>query len=98
MNRSNLQLDTIAAHSIAEKLMLVKQLLQQLEGNGLIYCATRDNTELVAKYLQQHQYRATAYHAGLDRDLKRQLQQEFMDNQYQVIVATNALGMGIVRT
>ena len=95
MNRSNLQLDTIAAHSIAEKLMLVKQLLQQLEGNGLIYCATRDNTELVAKYLQQHQYRATAYHAGLDRDLKRQLQQEFMDNQYQVIVATNALGMGI---
>ncbi|OGV51072.1 MAG: hypothetical protein A3F46_06740 [Legionellales bacterium RIFCSPHIGHO2_12_FULL_42_9] len=95
MDRPNLQLAVVAVNSIAEKLMLVKQLLQQLPGNGLIYCATRENTELVAHYLQEQQYRVAAYHAGFHPNDKRQLQQAFMDNQYQVIVATNALGMGI---
>ena len=95
MNRPNLQLETIPVNSIAEKLMVIKQLLQQLPGNGLIYCATRENTELVAHYLQEQHYRVAAYHAGFHSDEKRQLQQAFMENQYQVIVATNALGMGI---
>lgn len=95
MNRPNLQLETLAVNSIAEKLVVIKQLLHQLAGNGLIYCATRENTELVANYLHEQHYRVAAYHAGFHPDEKRQLQQAFMDNQYQVIVATNALGMGI---
>lgn len=95
MNRPNLQLETLAVNSIAEKLVVIKQLLQQLTGHGLIYCATRENTELVAHYLQEQHYRVAAYHAGFHPDEKRQLQQAFMSNHYQVIVATNALGMGI---
>lgn len=95
MNRPNLQLETLTVHSMAEKLALLKQLLPQLTGHGLIYCATRENTELVANYLQEQHYRVAAYHAGFHPDEKRRLQQAFMENHYQVIVATNALGMGI---
>ena len=95
MNRPNLQLETITVSSFTEKLAAIKQLLQQLTGNGLIYCATRENTELVANYLQQHHFQVAAYHAGFYSDEKRQLQDAFMANRYQAIVATNALGMGI---
>lgn len=95
LSRPNLQLDIIQVQTIAEKLWIINQLLQQLPGHGLIYCATRENTELVANYLKAQNYQAVAYHAGLHPELKQQLQQEFINNHYQVIAATNALGMGI---
>ena len=95
LSRPNLQLDVINVQSISEKLLIIKQLLEQLSGNGLIYCATRENTEMVANYLKVNHYRAAAYHAGFHPDIKQQLQREFINNEYQVIVATNALGMGI---
>lgn len=95
MNRPNLQLETITAHSITEKLLYLKQLLQQLDGHGLIYCSTRENTEMVSNFLQANSIKTTHYHAGMDAEAKKKLQHDFMTNQYQAIVATNALGMGI---
>ena len=95
MDRPNIQLGVIKAQGIAEKLYMIEQLLQQLTGNGLIYCATRENTQLVAEYLQNNNINAAAYHAGFASDIKKQLQQDFTNGQYQVIAATNALGMGI---
>lgn len=95
MNRANIQLSVIMVSGIAEKLNYITQLIQQLTGHGLIYCATRENTELTANYLQKMGINAIAYHAGLDPEVKRQLQQNFINNHYKVITATNALGMGI---
>lgn len=95
MNRPNLKLATITVHTLAEKLFFTKQLLEQLPGNGLIYCATRENTELVANFMQHNNHQVAAYHAGFDPDNKRRLQQEFIENHYRAIAATNALGMGI---
>lgn len=95
MDRHNLKLSVITASNLAEKLYYIAELLQQLPGHGLIYCATRENTELVAEYLQSKNVSSAAYHAGLPPDQKRKLQTEFINNQYKVITATNALGMGI---
>lgn len=95
MNRANLALTNFTANNLAEKLLLTKQFIQQLEGQGLVYCATRENTELVANFLKHHNFEVAAYHAGLDPEHKQQLQQAFMLNKFQVISATNALGMGI---
>ena len=95
MDRANIQLSVISAAGVAEKLCYLTQLIKQLPGNGLIYCATRENTELVSEYLQRAKINAAAYHAGFEPDIKRQLQQNFIDNHYKVICATNALGMGI---
>lgn len=95
MDRPNIQLTAITANGIAEKLHIIESLLEQWPGDGLIYCATRENTELVADYLQLKKINAAAYHAGFESEQKRKLQQAFTANQYKVIAATNALGMGI---
>lgn len=95
MDRPNIQLHVIPVSDIAHKLNTITELLLQLKGHGLIYCATRENTELVADYLIQNGIQAAAYHAGFEPEEKRLLQQSFIDNKYRVVVATNALGMGI---
>ena len=95
MDRPNIQLSMLAAEGIASKLFLCKELLSKLEGSGLIYCATRENTELTAEYLQQEGFSIIAYHAGLESEEKRKIQTAFSSDQYKVVSATTALGMGI---
>ncbi len=95
MDRPNIRLAVIPVTSTAHKLALLTHLISSLKGSGLIYCATRDNTELVADYLTTLGIHAIAYHAGLDMILKQKIQQDFIQDNYPVITATNALGMGI---
>ncbi|MBS0648119.1 MAG: RecQ family ATP-dependent DNA helicase [Verrucomicrobia bacterium] len=95
MDRPNIHLSVIPSQGIASKLFLCQTLLSRLEGSGLIYCATRESAELVAEYLQQQGLSTTAYHAGLDPEEKRKIQTAFSQNQYKVVAATSALGMGI---
>ena len=95
MNRPNIHLSVISANGLAHKMTLLEQLLTKFTGDGLIYCATRENTELVAKYCQQKNINVAAYHAGMDADEKRQLQHDFIISKHRIIAATNALGMGI---
>ena len=98
MDRPNIQLSVIHADNLAHKLNYLIKSLPNLAGSGLIYCATRENTVLVTEYLQQHHISAAAYHAGFLAPLKQKIQQDFLNNTYKVIVATNALGMGIDKT
>lgn len=95
MNRSSIRLSVLSATSTAEKLLILKQIIPRLEGVGLIYCATQDNTQLVAEYLNTQGINAASYHAGYSAPHKQQLQQDFLGNKFKVIAATNALGMGI---
>ena len=62
---------------------------------GIIYCLTRKKTEELAQYLCDNQLPAAAYHAGLDTDTRRSVQQKFLSGELPVITATNAFGMGI---
>jgi ATP-dependent DNA helicase RecQ len=66
-----------------------------IEGCGLIYAATRENTELVAEFLKNQGIAAIAYHAGLESEEKRKIQDAFLHDQYKIVAATTALGMGI---
>lgn len=95
MDRPNIQLSVRGAVGIASKLSLCKELVLKLEGSGLIYCATRENTELVADYLGQEGISIVGYHAGLDSESKRKIQTAFSHDHYKVVSATTALGMGI---
>src|SRR5262249_44351411 len=95
MDRSNIALSVILASGVAQKLNLLLELLSQIQGCGLIYCATRENTELVAEFLISRNINAVAYHAGFTSEKKRQIQDDFLKDQFSVVVATNALGMGI---
>lgn len=95
MDRPNIVLSVIAIETAASKLVLCEELLGRLKGSGLIYCATQENTELVADYLQQKNVSIVAYHAGLDSEQKRTIQTAFAHDTYKAVAATTALGMGI---
>jgi len=62
---------------------------------GIVYCATRKNVEEVCDFLREEGLSATRYHAGLEAEERRQNQEDFLFGRAQVMVATNAFGMGI---
>ncbi len=95
MDRPNIRLSVIPVHGQAEKLERLSSLLSQIAGHGILYCATREQTEIGAEYLSQVGHDVVAYHAGIDPERKRALQSAFMSGSHKAIAATNALGMGI---
>ena len=63
--------------------------------SGIVYCSTRKNVEDVTERLQKDGISVTKYHAGLSDEERQHNQDEFIYDQKQVMVATNAFGMGI---
>ena len=63
--------------------------------SGIIYCSTRKNVDNVYLMLRKNRIAAARYHAGLDNDTRKESQEDFIYDRAQVIVATNAFGMGI---
>ena len=68
---------------------------QHQEDSGIIYAATRKEVGRVYEELTRRGIRAGRYHAGLSDDVRRTMQDAFTYDRLQVIVATNAFGMGI---
>lgn len=68
---------------------------QHQEDSGIIYAATRKEVDRVYEELMRRGIRAGRYHAGLSDDVRRTMQDAFTYDRLQVIVATNAFGMGI---
>jgi ATP-dependent DNA helicase RecQ len=63
--------------------------------SGIIYVQSRKSTEEIAKVLNVNGIKAAAYHAGLDAKTRTQVQDDFLMEEVEVIVATIAFGMGI---
>ena len=68
---------------------------QHQEDSGIIYAATRKEVDRVYQELTRRGIKAGHYHAGLSDDMRRAMQDAFTYDKIQVIVATNAFGMGI---
>lgn len=64
-------------------------------GSGIVYSATRRSTEELADALAERGVRARAYHAGLRKSDREEVQRQFMADELDVVVATTAFGMGI---
>ena len=62
---------------------------------SIIYCKTRDRAETVCKTLQENNYNADVYHAGLSANKRLEIQEKFANKELNIIVATVAFGMGI---
>jgi RecQ family ATP-dependent DNA helicase len=62
---------------------------------SIIYCKTRDRAESVCKVLQENDFNADVYHAGLSASKRLEIQEKFANKQLNIIVATIAFGMGI---
>ncbi len=63
--------------------------------SGIVYCGTRKGVEQVARLLSENGFSAAGYHAGMDDARRAQAQEDFVSDRVDVIVATNAFGMGI---
>jgi ATP-dependent DNA helicase RecQ len=70
-------------------------ILESVNGSAIIYTRNRKRTKELAEVLEANGITATFYHAGLDFAIKDTRQQEWQENKYRVMVATNAFGMGI---
>lgn len=77
------------------KMTLEHHLPEHLPGGAIVYCATRARTGEVAEFLQAQGVDADRFHAGLQPEEKKLVQQRFIDGELRVIAATNAFGMGI---
>lgn len=74
---------------------LLKYIKKNTKCAGIVYCSTRKNVESVCEKLNEHGISATRYHAGLNDGERISNQEAFIFDKVQVIVATNAFGMGI---
>lgn len=77
------------------QLQLVHFLEQHTDECGIVYALSRKRVEEITAKLVQQGYRAAAYHAGLADSVRQQVQEDFLRDDVQIVVATVAFGMGI---
>lgn len=92
--RQSLRLYNIKLADQAERLAWLAAFLPQLPGSGIVYCLTVQDTERVARWLQQKAIVAEAYHAQLGAGLRVPIENRLLNNEIKALVATVALGMG----
>lgn len=95
-NRSNLYYEIVPKIKKDQTIKsIVKFIIQHKGKSGIIYTLNRKTTEELAEILAANGIKAVAYHAGLDQKLRAERQDQFLNEEVQVIVATIAFGMGI---
>lgn len=92
-NRENL---SICIHKEEDKAEFVKDYIRNHEEvSGIVYCATRKEVDALYYYLKERGIEVVKYHGGLKDDEKNYYQEEFLKDNFNVMIATNAFGMGI---
>lgn len=97
LGRENLYLEVRTLERKKEKWIHLCSLLRDLppSQNAIVYCFSREQTEVVANFLSSYGIPATAFHAGLPDSWKTQRTEDFLRGRVKVLCATNAFGMGI---
>ncbi len=92
-NRPNLSLRVATGQRVYQQ---VKSIIDRYKGqSGIVYCLSRKTCEEVAAKLTLDGHNAAHYHAGMDRNERTKVQEDFIRDNVPVIVATIAFGMGI---
>ena len=92
-DRPNLYFEVIKPKN---KYVALRRYLDLYSGrSGIVYCASRRNTDELYEKLSDEGYSVTKYHAGLSKSERDRNQELFIEDKKEVIIATNAFGMGI---
>ncbi len=96
-DRPNLMYEARSVSKVAEKDMLLLDLIRTNPGSGIVYCATRKAVDAVTSLLSGRlsDRSVFAYHAGMDIAARTGNQERWMETPRAIAVATNAFGMGI---
>ena len=93
INRENL---SINVYKEEDKLEGIKTIIQNHEDeSGIIYCLSRKEAEILYYHLSDIGYSVGIYHGGLEDSIKKQNQEDFLNERFNTMIATNAFGMGI---
>jgi ATP-dependent DNA helicase RecQ len=90
--RDNLKLNVLRTSRKKEKVL---ELVTNNRLPAVIYTSTRKAAEELSEYLNFNKQQAAFYHAGLQSEQRRMIQDDFMNDQVKIICATNAFGMGV---
>ncbi|QYA47619.1 DNA helicase RecQ [Nosocomiicoccus ampullae] len=93
VKRDNLEL--IVNNTYQRERFILDYLNNHKDDSGIIYAATRKETEKISGFLKDNGIDSLIYHAGLSKKEREENQYRFINNDVKVIVATNAFGMGI---
>jgi RecQ family ATP-dependent DNA helicase len=98
-DRPNLSFDVVRLEGKGSKArrqaLLEAGLADPANRPAIVYCGTRRDTDEIAQLLRDGGQRALAYHAGMEAEDRTATQRRFMEGDAEVIVATNAFGMGV---
>ncbi len=94
-DRPNLSIEVVHTEKEKEKISRIRHLAQKTSGSGIVYASTRKAVEQVGRELKTAGLSVSTYHAGMSDGLRVKAQEDFMNGRTQMIVATNAFGMGI---
>ncbi len=93
INRENLNINVLKE---VDKLETLKDIIRENEDEaGIVYCASRNEVDNLYYYLKDLGYNVGKYHGGLKDEEKEKFQEEFLYENIDIIIATNAFGMGI---
>ena len=95
IDRPNLQLDVLEVWSHDEKLVQIRNICSAWPGSGIVYFTLIKTLDEFSGYLQQLAIPHVCYHGDLDRTQRRRVQDDFMSGRADLVLATNAFGMGI---
>lgn len=90
--RANLSYSVFYEENKLNKLVHV---LRRVRGTGIVYVRSRRKTQEVAQFLRKQRFAADFYHAGLSPQFRASKQDQWIQNKIQIMVCTNAFGMGI---
>jgi ATP-dependent DNA helicase RecQ len=95
ISRDNLVLQVFRTPSIESKQERLLSLLRAQSGVGVIYAATVRVVEELYQWLTEHDIKVARYHGKLKASEREETQRRFMDDEFAVMVATNAFGLGV---
>ena len=92
-DRPNIRYTVLEKHQ--PQAQLLRFLSDREQESGIVYALSRKRVEEIADHLQDRGYSAAAYHAGLDAETRKDVQERFLRDELSIVVATVAFGMGI---
>ncbi|WP_162920142.1 RecQ family ATP-dependent DNA helicase [Paenisporosarcina cavernae] len=95
VNRHNIYYQTEFLPNETSKLERIEELMHQTSTSGIVYTLSRKKADDYAEILRQKGYSIVAYHAGLEKEDRLIIQQQFINGELDWIVATSAFGMGV---
>ena len=86
---------SFSSFNVENKIVKTIEILQKVQGTAIVYCRNRRRTKDLAETLKAQGFSADYYHAGLEQEIRNKKQDDWIQNRTQIIVCTNAFGMGI---